>query len=205
MRHARSFLALAAIVVLAGCNSLSGATKPYVIGPDPQAGQGFRFISHVSGDFDGQGFAYANPVTALVKAHGSMMATIRAFPPPFLVLDGDANLIVEPLPGREQEAVQAVTNGDILIRRNGVAGALNPMGSISSYKASFTRSSSAPPPAPPPPQPAAPAPEQPKTTGALPPPTPPLTSTVVVATAGDEPHSDGCSGPGQACELPPRR
>jgi hypothetical protein len=205
MRYARSLIALVAILALVACNSLNGATKPYVIGPDPQAGQGFRFIGHVSGDFDGQGFAYANPITALVKAHGEMMVTIRAFPPPFLVLDGNGNLIVEPLPGREQEAIQAILNGEILIRRNGIAGALNPMGSISAYKASFTRPSSpAPassaPPAPPPPQPAAPATE-PKTTGSLPPPSPAFES-VTVATVPDDLHSDGCSGPGTVCGLP---
>jgi len=103
------------------------------VGPDPQAGHGFRAVVHVNGDFDGQTFVEAVPTSALVRAHGSMTVTLRAYPAPFLVIDGDGNVIVEPLPGQEAEAMRAVREGAILIRRNGVAGDLNAPGTRAAY------------------------------------------------------------------------
>ena len=123
------------------------------VGPDPQAGHGFRAVVHVNGDFDGQTFVEAVPTSALVRAHGSMTVTLRAYPAPFLVIDGDGNVIVEPLPGQEAEAMRAVREGAILIRRNGVAGDLNaparaPPTSAPSWRPSGRATRRLPPPAP---------------------------------------------------------
>lgn len=125
----------ALLLAPAGCSS----GQAIHVGPDPQAGRGFRAILNVSGDFDGQTFVEAVPTSALVRAHGQMTVTVRAFPPPFLVIDGSADLIVEPLPGRESEAMGAVRDGHILIRRNGVPGELNAPGTRAAYIGSLLR------------------------------------------------------------------
>ncbi len=121
-------------MIAAGCAGVSGGDAVH-IGPDPKPGQGFRAIAHVNGDFDFQTYVEMIPTSALVKGHGEALITVRAWPAPFLVIDGDANVIVEPLPGKEAEAMHAVRVGDILIRRNGMAGDLNPPGSIAGFKA----------------------------------------------------------------------
>jgi hypothetical protein len=125
-------------------------------GPDPLAGHGFRALVHVSGDFDGQVLMEAMPLTALIKGHGNATLTGRPYPPPFLTIDGDWSLIVEPQPGRESEAIAAIQRGDILIRRNGVAGALNPSGTVRAWKAALQPMSAPAPPPPPPPEPTKP-------------------------------------------------
>lgn len=128
--------ALAVLALLLAACSVADAIK---VGPDPQAGHGFRAVVHVNGDFDGQTFMEAVPTSALVRAHGDMTVTLRAYPPPFLVVDGDGNVIVEPLPGKEAEAQAAVRAGHILIRRAGVAGDLNAPGTRAAYIGGFMR------------------------------------------------------------------
>lgn len=210
MRYARVVMGVLALA-LAGCQGSLGSTKPYVVGPDPIPGQGFRFVGHVNGDFDGQGFSYAVPVTALVKGHGEMTVTARAFPPPFLVIDGNANVIVEPIaPGKEIEAIQAVQRGEILIRRNGVPGALNPVGSIAGYKTALIRAYEARKAA----QPAQPAPA-PAAESFPPPPPPPAEPAPVEPPAAEQPAAGAtgfvpcvpcvpvpCCGDGGPCEIP---
>lgn len=125
-------VAFAVSFVVVACQGGGGVVH---VGPDPTPDRGFRAVSHISGDWDGQAFMETIPVTALVRAHGQLTVTVRAFPPPFLVIDGDVQTIVEPLPGKEAEAVDAVQTGSILIRRAGVVGALNPVGSRDAYVA----------------------------------------------------------------------
>lgn len=151
----RTALAFVLVLALPACSGV-------VVGPDPIPGQGFRAVAHVSGDFDAQAFAYATPLTSLVRAHGNMTVTVRTFPPPHLTLDGGADLIVEPAPGLEQEAQAAVLRGEILIRRRGAAGPLNAPGSIQRFKVELQRiwapaPQKATPLPPPPPLPKAPA------------------------------------------------
>lgn len=185
-----ALLALLSVVwVTGGCAGVGGAETVHV-GPDPQAGQGFRAVAHVNGDFAGQTFAYAVPTSALVKAHGDFTVTLRAFPAPFLVIDGDSSLIVEPLPGKEEEAVRAVRSGFILIRRNGVAGDLNPVGSAA--KSASTVPVSFPMPSMIPNEPA----REPANDG--PPAGSPPPSPVAIGS------SDPCSG-GKCCVPPPCR
>ena len=141
MRTPIAWTAALLLLALASCSAVQ-------TGPDPIAGHGFRGVVHVSGDFDGQAFLEAAPVTALVRGHGNATLTLRAFPPPYVVIDGDWNLVVEPAPQREAEAIQAVQRGEILIRRAGIPGALNKPGTRDAYKATLLRqatgSSSAP-------------------------------------------------------------
>jgi hypothetical protein len=144
----RSWLTALLAVALTSCTTLGAGGV--VAGPDPIPGQGFRFVGHISGDFDGQALAYEVPLTALVKVHGNATITARAYPPPYLVVDGDLNTIVEPVPMKESEAIAAVRRGDILIRRSGMPGALNPQGSIRGYKSALMQRYSSPPPPPPP-------------------------------------------------------
>lgn len=112
------------MLLLASCSS--GISQ----GPDPLAGHGFRAVIHVEGKAQAQAFIEAAPLTALFKVSGNYDITVRAFPPPYLVYDGTSDLIVEPVVGQEQQAVHAVVSGQVLIRRNGVPGALNAPGSI---------------------------------------------------------------------------
>lgn len=126
-------------LVLVSCRS-SGLVH---VGPDPQEGHGFRAVAHINGDFDGQTFAESIPTSALVRAHGDFTVTLRAWPAPFLVVDGTADVIVEPLPGREAEAMAAVRAGHIMVRRNGVPGDLNPPGTRAAKIAGLIRASRA--------------------------------------------------------------
>lgn len=146
MTRTRLLLALAAVLLMTGCSAVR-------FGPDPTPGLGFRGLVHVNGDFDGQALADSVPLTALIRGHGDATITIRAFPPPFVTIDGTWNVIVEPVPLREAEAIAAVQRGDILIRRNGVPGALNAPGSRAAYKAYLMAPKPAPALPPPPPAP----------------------------------------------------
>lgn len=128
----RTVILLFAVAALVSCRGVE-------VGPDPIPGVGFRGVAHVSGDFDAQTFADATPTSALVRGHGKATITARVYPPPFLVIDGEADLIVEPLPGREQEAMQAVREGHVLIRRAGVPGDLNAPGSRAAKIASLVK------------------------------------------------------------------
>lgn len=124
----RGFALLAAL--LAGC---TGAVRT---GPDPGPAPlsvGAKAVLHVAGSGDGQVFAEGLgttiPLTSFVKWEGKATVTIRVSAPPvppFLIIDGDAGLIVTPAPGLEVEALRAVSAGAILIRRDGVPGMLNP-------------------------------------------------------------------------------
>ncbi len=141
MRPIPRVLTALAFIALAGCSAVR-------TGPDPYPGVGLRGILNVNGDFGGQVLADQVPITALIKGHGVATLTVRPLPP-FLSVDAQADVIVEPAPMREAEAIAAVQRGDILIRRNGIPGALNAPGSIKSYKAARMKSI-APVPAPPP-------------------------------------------------------
>ena len=133
MKIAIALLALG----LTGCSSAAGALVP------------LRAVGSASGDATGpQVFLAGVPMNALVKVHGDVKYTVQPMPP-YVTLDGDYTVIVEPLPGQEQAAQEAVTSGAMLIRRKGVPGALNAPGSIQSFKAARERMYAPPPPPPP--------------------------------------------------------
>lgn len=135
-------LACLVALCLAGCASGVGAAIP------------LRAVGSASGDAEGpQVFLAGVPMNALVKIHGNVKYTAQPMPP-YVTLDGDYTIIVEPLPGQEQAAQEAVSSGAMLIRRRGQPGALNAPGSIQSFKAARERSYiRSLPPAPPPPEP----------------------------------------------------
>lgn len=103
-----------------------------VRGPDPIQGHGFRAVSSGSGSAQAQVFMEATPLTALFKISGNYHITARLFPPPYLVIDGDANIIVEPIPGQESKAQEALTLGHVIIRREGSPGWMNAPGTAAS-------------------------------------------------------------------------
>lgn len=73
------------------------------------------------------------PLTQLVRWSGNATVTaIATLVPPHAVvyIDGDSNLVVEPVAGMEAYAIEAQRKGEIVIRRNGVVGNLNSPGSI---------------------------------------------------------------------------
>ncbi len=146
-------LLVASCVLSGGCPGIPTSPDDFVhVGPDPLPNSGFQGVGHVNGDFDFQTYLFKVPTSALVKGHGNATITVRAFPAPFLVIDGDGNVIVEPLPGKDDEAMKAVRLGHVLIRRNGITGDLNPVGSIDGFKAAkSTETSTETPPPPPPP------------------------------------------------------
>lgn len=111
---------------------LSLACSGVVKGPDPIPGQGFRAVSTGSGTNESQVLMNSAPLTALFKISGNYAITARLFPPPYLVIDGDINLVVEPVPGQEAKAQEALTLGHALIRRNGAPGWMNAPGTAAS-------------------------------------------------------------------------
>ena len=132
-------------LLLAGCSSAL-TTQPVVVGPDPQAGRGLRVLAHFDGEFDVQALLETAPLSALIRAKGQATVTVRVLPP-FVVIDGDADLVVEPAVGLEVAATSAVTKGEIVVTRDGVKGLLNKPGTIDAIRAQET-------PKPPPPTPA---------------------------------------------------
>ncbi len=117
-------LAVAALL-LAGCAS-SGQTPGPVVP--------VRAVGTVEGTAVGpQVFVGPIPMNALVRVTGKYSYTAQPFPP-YLTIDGDYSIVVEPLPGREAEAQRAVATGAILIRRAGVAGSLNRTGTAAAMR-----------------------------------------------------------------------
>lgn len=152
----RRLLAVFALA-LAGCTSAGGTLVP------------IRATGKASGDAEGpQVFVGGVPMNALVRVHGNVTYTIQAAPP-YVTLDGDYTIVVEPMPGKELEAQEAIERGDLLIRREGQPGNLNAPGSVRAMKLRsearrvYVPANRAVPPPPPPP---APAPEAPKPVGA---------------------------------------
>ncbi len=122
-----ALLSIVAAVFLAGCSTAGGSIVP------------LRAVGKASGDAEGpQVFLAGIPMNALVRIHGTVTYTVQAMPP-YVTLDGDYTIIVEPLPGKEAEAQEAVTRGDMLIRRGGQPSNLNAPGSIRSFKAMRSR------------------------------------------------------------------
>ncbi len=159
------------LLAMAGCSAVR-------TGPDPTPGIGLRGILNVSGDFGGQVLADQVPLTALIRGHGVATLTVRPLPP-FLTIDGSWNVIVEPAPMREAEAIAAVQRGDILIRKSGVPVALNAPGSIAGYKAALEQMYA------------------PKAAPLPPPPPLPLPAEKAKPMALDEPECEGTS-----CSIP---
>ncbi len=126
MKH----LILAACVVLTGCASGAGGGTLIPV----------KAVGSVSGDLSGpQVFIAGVPVNALLKVHGNLTYTVQPFPP-YLTYDGDWNYIIEPAPGMDVEAQNAVLRGDVLIRHEGQPSTLNAPGSIAAYKAAIYKS-----------------------------------------------------------------
>lgn len=151
---ARLSVAALLIAALVGCTA-GGSLVP------------IKAVGTAAGDLSGpQVFLAGQAMNALVKVHGNFAYTIQPFPP-YLTYDGDWTIIVEPSPGKENEAIAAVTRGDILIRRDGQPSALNAPGTIAAYKAALMampKPESKPPPPPPPPADKPPQKTEPKST-----------------------------------------
>lgn len=121
MRYALALLALA----LASCSSVGPGPSP---GPSPTPYLDLAVVVRASGEGDVRGH-FGLMQLSLVRWHGNGSITIRPIHP-YLTFDGDSTWVVEPAPGKEREAQHAVRTGAILIRRNGVPGALNAPGTI---------------------------------------------------------------------------
>ena len=67
------------------------------------------------------------PLTALFRLLGNATVVMQPIPP-YIIYDGDGALIVEPVPGQENAAQDALARGHVLIRRAGVAGLMNAPG-----------------------------------------------------------------------------
>lgn len=80
----------------------------------------FRVVSHVSGTGDVQSFVGLVPFSAFFKwsGNGTIEARVGATGV-VLYLDGDSTWTVTPAPGLEPEAVRAIEEGRVVIRRNG--------------------------------------------------------------------------------------
>lgn len=136
----RRTFALFAALLLMGCTS--GTSNIVRVGPDPQAGTGFRYEAKVNGAFEGQGLSgIIDPatgreiaLTTAIRGQGKANLTIRASLP-ILTIDGDANFIVEPVPGREAEAQAAHARGEFVILRAGVPGTMNRPGTMDAVNA----------------------------------------------------------------------
>ena len=119
----RTLLSLAMIFCLIACSSAGGSLVP------------IRATGDITGDSAGpQVFIAGIPMNELVKVHGHVKYTVQPVPP-YVTLDGDYTIIVEPNVGREAEAKQCLERGDMLIRREGKPAALNAPGSIRTFKA----------------------------------------------------------------------
>lgn len=126
----RHLLVVPALLSLAA--ALSACTG---VGGGAAAAVPLRAVGSASGDATGpQVFLAGVPMNALVKVHGDVKYTVQPVPP-FVTLDGDYTVIVEPLPGREAEAQRAIESGDLLIRREGKPSNLNAPGSVRAWKA----------------------------------------------------------------------
>lgn len=143
-------VALAALslgVTLSACTGLGGGGVAAAVP--------IRAVGSASGDSAGpQVFIGGIPMNALVRIHGDVKYTVQPVPP-FVTLDGDHTVIVEPLPGKEAEAQRAIESGDLLIRRAGKPSNLNAPGSVRAWKALRARLYAPAPPPPPTPAPAA--------------------------------------------------
>ncbi len=126
MKH----LILAACVVLTGCASGQGGGTLIPV----------KAVGSISGDSSGPQVLIAGvPMNALLKIHGQFTYSVQPVAP-FVSYDGDWNYIIEPVPGMEVEAQNAVLRGDILIRHDGAPSTLNAPGSIAAYKAAIYKS-----------------------------------------------------------------
>ncbi len=123
-------VALVAALVLAACTGIQRGVAP---APVPGAVE-VRVEASVDGSGVGPNVKIGGvPVTQLVKWRGRATVTaIATLVPPAATVyfDGDAEFVVEPVAGAEAQAVAANVRGELVIRRNGVAGALNAPGTI---------------------------------------------------------------------------
>jgi hypothetical protein len=164
MKNTARLAVLLVAALLVGCSSAGGSLVP------------IRAVGSAVGDATGpQVFLLDQPMNALVKIHGEVKYTVQPFPP-YVTLDGDYTIIVEPLPGREVEAQASIESGALLIRRAGQPSALNAPGSIRSFKASTQALRSYVPP--PPAREWGPAPEP-----------------IAIAPCGDPDHPESCLVP----------
>lgn len=117
-------------VLLAGCMagpSDGGGSQPQVLAIP-------RLLVNVDGKGDAQAFLAQLPLTALFKVQGRYRVVAQPIPP-YLTIDGDGELVVEPMPGQEAEAQAAVAKGEVLVRRAGAAGLLNMPGTAAARAA----------------------------------------------------------------------
>lgn len=117
-----------ALVLCSGCSAVPAdeVQGPLVATPE--------FVINASGEGDAQGVWGGIPLTARFAWRGTGQIRFRS-QPPYVVFDGNAEFIVEPLPPQAAQAQEDVAAGRVLIRRAGVPGHLNPPGSISSARA----------------------------------------------------------------------
>lgn len=130
-RTRAALLLLALAIALPGCvagsSPTNGQTQPQVLAIP-------RLVANVDGKGDAQVFLAQLPLTALFKVHGTYRIVAQPIPP-YLTVDGEGDLVIEPMPGQEREAQQAVASGQVLVRRAGVAGLLNPPGTAAARAA----------------------------------------------------------------------
>lgn len=111
-------LTFATFVVLA--LALASCSTPIQPGPGPTPTPvpafDLRIVVGIEGNGTVQAFAGQVPLLTFVRVAGKGSMTIKTSAP-FVTFDGD--LIVTPMPGKEDDAQQAVATGAILIRRNG--------------------------------------------------------------------------------------
>lgn len=125
MRHAL----LVASLLLASCTSPGPGPSP---GPSPTPYLDLAVVVRASGEGDVRGH-FGLMQISLVRWHGNGSITIRPIHP-YITFDGDSTWVVEPAPGKEREAQEAVMSGRILIRRNGVPSALHAPGTIAALE-----------------------------------------------------------------------
>lgn len=140
----RTLVLVLAAVVLSSCNGAGAAA-----GSGGTATSPVRGIVHSSGEGDAQvvyvPFPGAAPVPLSARFAWShdVTATIQPYPP-YVILDGEAGSIIEPMPNEGTSAQAEIDKGNVLIRRAGVVGGMNAPGSIAAARAP----GAAPPPAP---------------------------------------------------------
>ncbi len=157
MKSIRALALVVAACSLPACTGMTGSTGPAPAGPPAL----IEATGTISGEGSGpQVLVNGIPLNALVRYQGKVTYHVNPLSRPPVTLEGDYTIIVEPLPGREAEAQQAVDSGDLLILRDGKASGLNAPGSIRAFlqmRASLERFYAAParqnPPLPTPPEP----------------------------------------------------
>lgn len=137
-----------ACLVLASCSTAMPPPSE-----EPSAPSVSPVRATARGSFDGTAQATFHPdpignsippiaLTPLFRVMGRGVVVGQPFPP-YLIFDGDASFVVEPMPGREAEAFDAVSRGWVLIRREGRPGLLHAPGTADALRA--RRSASIPP------------------------------------------------------------